>query len=83
MNLVMSPPKQCLSLENGFAKETATFIISDDLTVMPNVFGTVIALLQKLQITNIGAIVEESVGISKQEASSLYITLIFVYHYFV
>jgi len=79
----MSPPKQCLSLENGFAKETATFIISDDLTVMPNVFGTVIALLQKLQITNIGAIVEESVGISKQEASSLYITLIFVYHYFV
>ncbi|RHN46371.1 hypothetical protein MtrunA17_Chr7g0241511 [Medicago truncatula] len=57
MNLVMFPPKEFLSLGNGFAKETATFIISDDLTVMPNVFGTVIPLLQKLEITNIGAIV--------------------------
>lgn len=83
MNLVIFPPKEFLSLGNGFAKETATFIISDDLTVMPNVFGTVISLLQKLEITNIGAIVEESVEISKQEASSLYITLVFVIHYFV
>lgn len=75
MNLVMFPPKEFLSLGNGFAKETATFIISDDLTVMPNVFGTVIPLLQKLEITNIGAIVEESVEISKQEAYSITLIL--------
>lgn len=47
MNLVMFPPKKNLNLGNGFAKETATFIISDDLTVMPNVFGTVIPTTSK------------------------------------
>ncbi|WJX26794.1 hypothetical protein P8452_15672 [Trifolium repens] len=55
------------SLENGFAKENATFIISDDLYVMPNVFGTVVYLHQKHKITSIEAIVEKTVEISKKE----------------
>jgi hypothetical protein len=58
-----------LCLENGFVKETAsaTFIISDDLSIVPNVFGTIVHLLQKLKITNIEAIVEQTVDISKIE----------------
>jgi hypothetical protein len=59
------------SLENGFAKENATFIISDDLYVMPNVFGTVVYLHQKHKITSIEAIVEKTVEISKKEACYL------------
>jgi hypothetical protein len=67
MNLVISPPQERSSLENGFVKETATFIISDDLSIMPNVFGTIVHLLQKLKISNIEAIVEQTVDISKIE----------------
>jgi hypothetical protein len=59
------------SLENGFAKENSTFIISDDLYVMPNVFGTVVYLHQKHKITSIEAIVEKTVEISKKEACYL------------
>jgi len=55
----------------GFVKETAAFIISDDLYVMPNVFGTVMQLLQKLDISDIGAITELTVDISKKEACFL------------
>jgi hypothetical protein len=69
MNLFISPPQECLRLENGFVKETpsATFIISDDLSIVPNVFGTIVHLLQKLKITNIEAFVEQTVDISKIE----------------
>jgi hypothetical protein len=59
------------SLENGFAKENSTFIISDDLYVMPNVFGTVLYLYQKHKIFTIEAIVEKTVEISKKEACYL------------
>ncbi|MCI13293.1 DUF674 family protein, partial [Trifolium medium] len=45
LNRVLSPPA-----ENGFAKENATFIISDDLYVMPNVFGTVVFDILKLSL---------------------------------
>jgi hypothetical protein len=37
---------------------------------MPNVFGTVIRLLQKQEITDIGDFVEQTVDISKKEVSS-------------
>ncbi|CAJ2658840.1 unnamed protein product [Trifolium pratense] len=66
LNIKVSP-KECLSLENGFAKVNASFIISDDLYVMPNVFGTVVYLHQKHKITNIEAIAEKTVEIGKKE----------------
>lgn len=52
-------------LENGFVKENVTFIISDDLYVMPNVFGASLRLLQKL---GLDAIEEQTVDINKKEA---------------
>jgi len=73
MDKVLSPPPQPdrLSLGSGFVKETAAFIISDDLYVMPNLFGTVIQLLHRLEISDIGAITEKTVYISKKEACFL------------
>jgi hypothetical protein len=73
MATVLSPPSECSSFEIGFVKETASFIISDDLYVMPNVFGTVIRLLQKQEITDIGDFVEQTVDISKKEVSSRFL----------
>ncbi|KEH23106.1 DUF674 family protein [Medicago truncatula] len=49
------------NIENGFVKENATFIISDDLCVMPNVFGASLNLLQKLGVETIDAIEEQAV----------------------
>jgi hypothetical protein len=60
-------PPEHLSLGNGFVEETATFIISDDLFVMPNVLATVVHLHQKLGIDMNDAIVEQTVEISKKE----------------
>ena len=67
MNKALPSPPECLSLESGFAKENATFIISDNLYVMPNVFGTVVHLHQKNKVTSIEAIEEKIVEISKKE----------------
>ncbi|WJX82023.1 hypothetical protein P8452_64837 [Trifolium repens] len=54
--------RQCkLNTENGFVKETSTFIISDDLCVMPNLLGTSLDLLQKLEIKDINAIHKQTV----------------------
>jgi len=59
------------NLENGFVKENVTFIISDDLYVMPNVFGASLRLLQKLGLDTIDAIEEQTVEIDKKEACFL------------
>jgi len=44
-----------LSSENGFVKESASFLVSDDLHIMPNVFGASANLLLKLAIEDFGA----------------------------
>ncbi|KAI5418625.1 hypothetical protein KIW84_043014 [Lathyrus oleraceus] len=51
----------CLNLEDGFVKENATFIICDDLYVMPNVSGASLQLLQKLGVDSVDAIEEQTV----------------------
>jgi hypothetical protein len=38
---------------NGFVKKSATFIIQDDLAMMPNDLGTSLCLLQKRGINDI------------------------------
>lgn len=70
-----------LSLGNGFVEETATFIISDDHFVMPNVLATVVHLHQKLGIDTNDTIVEQTVEISKKEVcfSIFYIICDFVF----
>jgi hypothetical protein len=65
-----------LDLENGFVKENATFIISDDLYVMPNVFGTSLHILQKLEVETFDAIEEQTVDINKKE---VFFSVIFCY----
>jgi hypothetical protein len=57
-----------LSNENGFVNETSTFIVSDDLYVMPNVVGTSLNLLQKHGVNDISAIEKQIVNISKKKA---------------
>ncbi|KAH1227800.1 hypothetical protein GmHk_10G027947 [Glycine max] len=58
--------KHCI-LQNGFVKERATFIICDDLSVLPNVIGTSVGLLRKLGIKDMDAIEECTVDMSKRE----------------
>ncbi|GAU50821.1 hypothetical protein TSUD_177600 [Trifolium subterraneum] len=48
-------------VEDGFVKETMTFIISDDLFVMPNLLGTSINLLQKLGVNDINTFDKQTV----------------------
>jgi hypothetical protein len=59
---------KCLNLERGFVKENATFIICDDLCVIPNVFGASLNLLQKLGVETIEAIDEQTVEIDMKQA---------------
>jgi hypothetical protein len=54
--------------ENGFVMETSTFIVSDDLFVMPNLIGTSLNLLQKHGVNDISAIEKQIVNISKKKA---------------
>jgi hypothetical protein len=56
---------------NGFVKESVTFIIHDDLTVIPNDLGTSLCLLQKQGISNIADIEKKTILISKKEACFL------------
>lgn len=53
--------------ENGFVKETASFIISDDLRVMPHALGTIVDLLEQLGAKNMEAIEEITVEIGNKE----------------
>ncbi|WJX82017.1 hypothetical protein P8452_64831 [Trifolium repens] len=56
---------------NGFVKKSATFIIHDDLTVMPNDLGTSLCLLQKQGISNIADIEKKTILIGKKEVADL------------
>ncbi|KAH1086837.1 hypothetical protein AAZV13_07G125800 [Glycine max] len=60
-----------LNLENGFVKETASFIVSDDLYITPNGFGSSVNLFQKLGIEDMEAVEERTVDISKKEVVDL------------
>ncbi|XP_027929621.1 uncharacterized protein LOC114185880 isoform X1 [Vigna unguiculata] len=69
MNRIVSPEN--ITLENGFVKETASFIICDDLSVLPNVVVTSVNLLQRLGIRDMDAIEEQTLDISKREVVDL------------
>ncbi|WJX82011.1 hypothetical protein P8452_64826 [Trifolium repens] len=47
--------------ENGFVMETSTFIVSDDLFVMPNLIGTSLNLLQKHGVNDYDVIDKQTV----------------------
>ncbi|QCE11864.1 hypothetical protein DEO72_LG10g3102 [Vigna unguiculata] len=66
---IVSPEN--ITLENGFVKETASFIICDDLSVLPNVVVTSVNLLQRLGIRDMDAIEEQTLAISKREVVDL------------
>ncbi|XP_027352208.1 uncharacterized protein LOC113863032 isoform X2 [Abrus precatorius] len=69
MNTVLTPKN--IILEKGFVKETATFIVSDDLYITPNVFGASVNLFQKLGIEYMETVEEQIVDITKKEVSFL------------
>jgi hypothetical protein len=56
---------------DGFVKKSATFIIQDDLAVMPNDLGTSLCLLQKRGINDITDIEKKTILIGKKEACFL------------
>ncbi|XP_014626177.1 uncharacterized protein [Glycine max] len=70
MNRVLGSSDE-LNLENGFVKEIASFIVSDDLYITPNVFGESVNLFQKLGIEDMEAVEERIVDISKKEVVDL------------
>jgi hypothetical protein len=51
-----------LNEENGFVRETSTFIVSDDLYVMPNIVRKSLNLLQKHGVNDTGAIHKQIVN---------------------
>ncbi|GAU50824.1 hypothetical protein TSUD_177630 [Trifolium subterraneum] len=55
-------------LTNGFVKKEVTFIVCDDLHVMPYDVGAYLELLRNLGVVNTGTIDEQIVNISKKEA---------------
>ncbi|GAU40141.1 hypothetical protein TSUD_163100 [Trifolium subterraneum] len=63
-------PDNCL-IRNWICKETASYIIFDDLSIMPNVIGTSVHLLQNLGVQNIQAIEERTLLITRNEACLL------------
>jgi hypothetical protein len=65
------PPSFFISVENGFVKETATFIIQEDLCVMPNDLGKSLSLLQMNGINDIADIERKTLLISKKDVCFL------------
>jgi hypothetical protein len=63
---------------NGFVKQTSTFIVSDDLFVMPNIIGTSLNLLKKHEINSFDTIDKQIVKISKKEACFLCLFHIYI-----
>jgi hypothetical protein len=59
----------------GFVKDNSTFIVSDDLFVMPNLIGTNLNLLQKHGINDLDTIDKQTINISKKEACFLCLCL--------
>ncbi|KAK2414533.1 hypothetical protein QL285_037116 [Trifolium repens] len=55
----------------GFFNDTSTFIVSDDLFVMPNLIGTSLNLLQKHGINDLDTIDKQTINISKKEVVDL------------
>jgi hypothetical protein len=71
------------SEKNGFVKETSTFIVSDDLYVMPNNVGTKLNILLKHGLNYLDAIDRHTVNISKKEACFLRLYIIFSVDYYI
>lgn len=69
MNREIFPEK--VTSENGFVKETASFIICDDLQVMPNGLGTSVDLLKEFGIEDMESVEEKTVEISNKEVLDL------------
>jgi hypothetical protein len=61
------------SFDNGFVKDMASFIIHDDLSVMPNDLVKGLGLLQMYGINDIADIERKTLLISKKEACFLWI----------
>jgi hypothetical protein len=59
------PRSNLISVENGFVKETATFIIQDNLSLIPNDPGKILRLLQMNGIDDIADIESKTLHIRK------------------
>ncbi|KAK7294628.1 hypothetical protein RJT34_17517 [Clitoria ternatea] len=66
MNKVMDPKNETPEIPNGFVMETATLIICDDPSVLPNAV-TNVDLLRTLGVEDIAVLEEQILHISKKE----------------
>lgn len=55
----------------GFVKEGATFVITDDLIVMPNSEFTGLSMLQNSGIKNTSSITEMTINLTKEKVINL------------
>ncbi|KAL2336551.1 hypothetical protein Fmac_010997 [Flemingia macrophylla] len=56
---------------NGFVKDVATFIVMDDLVVIPNAMDTSFCVLQKCGVKSLGSVLEMTVNITKKKVLDL------------
>lgn len=52
---------------NGFVKDVATFIVTDDLVVIPNAMDSSFGVLQKFGVKSWGSIQEMTVNVTKKK----------------
>ncbi|XP_058741769.1 uncharacterized protein LOC131614160 [Vicia villosa] len=60
-----------IAVENGFVMKGATFIIDDNLCLMPNDLGTSLCLLQKRGINGTADIEKKTILVGKKEVADL------------
>ncbi|KAK7294686.1 hypothetical protein RJT34_17577 [Clitoria ternatea] len=63
--------RENVTVEDGFVKVTARFIVGDDLHITPDVFGASLQVLQKLGIKDMQGIEERTIHINKKEVVNL------------
>ncbi|KAL9315437.1 hypothetical protein ACSQ67_016438 [Phaseolus vulgaris] len=56
---------------NGFVNEVATFIVTDDLVVIPNAVDTSFGVLQKFGVKSLSSVQEMSVNVTKSKVLDL------------
>ncbi|KEH23086.1 uncharacterized protein [Medicago truncatula] len=71
LNKAASVKTDLTPVANGFVKETATFIIRDDLCVIPNDLGTSLHLLQTHGLNDIADVEKKTLVINKKEVVDL------------
>ncbi|XVF83485.1 hypothetical protein PTKIN_Ptkin16aG0491700 [Pterospermum kingtungense] len=64
---IRAPPSQ----EGGYVKEAVTYMITDDLLVMPMSITYIITLLNKFNVKDVGVLQEKVIDVGKDKVQEL------------